>query len=80
MASQPSFTFQQELYAYLMKENPRFNGLIPTEKSWAQTDYELAYKKIQRAFANAGDFEFFFLVGNVKSNEALRQNITSFLQ
>jgi hypothetical protein len=28
-----------------------------------QTDYELAYKKIQRAFANAGDFEFF--VGNV---------------
>jgi zinc protease len=28
MASQPSFYFQQELYGYLMKENPRFNGLI----------------------------------------------------
>lgn len=64
MASQPSFYFQQELYAYLMKENPRFNGLIPTEKSWEQTDYELAYKKYKERFANAGDFEFFF-VGNV---------------
>jgi zinc protease len=47
-----------------MKENPRFNGLIPTEKSWEQTDYELAYKKYKERFANAGDFEFFF-VGNV---------------
>jgi zinc protease len=64
MSSQPSFYFQQELYAYLMKENPRFNGLIPTEKSWEQTDYELAYKKYKERFANAGDFEFFF-VGNV---------------
>ena len=64
MASQPSFYFQQELYGYLMKENPRFNGLIPTEQSWAQTDYELAYKKYKERFANAGDFEFFF-VGNV---------------
>jgi zinc protease len=64
MASQPSFYFQQEFYGYLMKENPRFNGLIPTEKSWAQTDYELAYKKYKERFANAGDFEFFF-VGNV---------------
>jgi zinc protease len=64
MASQPSFYFQQELYAYLMKENPRFNGLIPNEKSWAQTDYELAYKKYKERFANAADFEFFF-VGNV---------------
>jgi zinc protease len=64
MASQPSVYFQQELYAYLMEENPRFNGIIPTEKSWAQTDYELAYKKYKERFANAGDFEFFF-VGNV---------------
>jgi len=64
MASQPSFFFQQELYAYLMKEDPRFNGIVPTDKTWAQTDYELAYKKYKERFANAGDFEFFF-VGNV---------------
>jgi zinc protease len=64
MASQPSFFFQQELYAYLMKEDPRFNGIVPTDKTWAQTDYQLAYKKYKERFANAGDFEFFF-VGNV---------------
>lgn len=64
MASQPSFYFQQEFYTFLYKDNPRFNGFIPTEKSWAETDYELAYKKYKERFANAGDFEFFF-VGNI---------------
>jgi zinc protease len=28
MAAQPLFFLQQELYAYLMKENPRFNGIV----------------------------------------------------
>ncbi len=64
MASQPTFFFQQELQAYLNKENPRFNGLIPTEKTWGETDYTLAYNKYKERFANAGDFEFYF-VGNV---------------
>ena len=64
MTSQPNFYFQQELQAYLNKENPRFNGLIPTEKTWSETDYELAYNKYKERFANAGDFEFYF-VGNV---------------
>lgn len=64
MASQPGFFFQQELYGYLNKENPRFNGLIPNEKTWGETDYTLAYNKYKERFANAGDFEFYF-VGNV---------------
>jgi zinc protease len=64
MASQPSFYFQQEFYTYLNKENPRFNGIIPTDKTWAETDYTLAYKKYKERFANAADFEFFF-VGNI---------------
>jgi zinc protease len=64
MASQPQNFFQQEFYTYLNKENPRFNGVMPTDKSWADTDYELAYKKYKERFANAADFEFFF-VGNV---------------
>ncbi|AWG20257.1 peptidase M16 [Flavobacterium faecale] len=64
MASRPSFYFQQELYAFLKKEDPRFIGIVPTDKTWAQTDYALAYKKYKERFANAGDFEFFF-VGNV---------------
>lgn len=64
MSSTPAFYFQQELQAYLSKENPRFNGLIPTEKTWGETDYTLAYNKYKERFANAGDFEFYF-VGNV---------------
>ncbi|HSD15183.1 MAG TPA: insulinase family protein [Flavobacterium sp.] len=64
MTSQPSFYFQQEFYTYLNKENPRFNGLVPTEKTWAETDYKLAYDKFKERFANAADFEFYF-VGNV---------------
>lgn len=64
MASQPMNFFQQEFYAYLNKENPRFNGILPTDKSWDETDYKLAYDKYKERFANAADFEFFF-VGNV---------------
>ena len=64
MASTPQNYFQQEFYTYLNKENPRFNGVMPTDKSWADTDYKLAYEKYKERFANAADFEFFF-VGNV---------------
>jgi zinc protease len=65
MASQPSFYFQQEFYTYLNKENPRFNGLVPSEKAWGETDYALAYAKYKERFANAADFEFYF-VGNIE--------------
>jgi zinc protease len=37
---------------------------MPTDKSWADTDYKLAYEKYKERFANAADFEFYF-VGNV---------------
>jgi zinc protease len=64
MISQPNFYFQQEFYTYLNKENPRWNGIVPTPEKWKDTNYELAYNKYKERFANAGDFEFFF-VGNV---------------
>jgi zinc protease len=64
MSSQPGFYFQQELNSYLYEENPRFIGLIPNEKTWAETDYTLAYNKYKERFANAADFEFYF-VGNI---------------
>ncbi|KGO79522.1 peptidase M16 [Flavobacterium beibuense F44-8] len=64
MASQPSFYFQQELYSFLYKDNPRFNGIIPTKETWAEADYKLAYDKYKERFANAADFEFYF-VGNI---------------
>ena len=64
LVSDPGFYFQKELSAFLQNENPRFNGIIPTEKTWATTDYALAHAKYKERFANAADFEFFF-VGNV---------------
>ncbi|RZK09880.1 MAG: insulinase family protein, partial [Flavobacterium sp.] len=64
LSSQPNVYFQQEFYGYLMKENPRYFGMFPDDKAWETTDYELAYNKYKERFANAGDFEFFF-VGNV---------------
>jgi zinc protease len=64
LSSQPGFYFQQELNSYLYKENPRYIGLIPNEKTWAETDYTLAYNKYKERFANAADFEFYF-VGNI---------------
>jgi zinc protease len=64
MISQPNFYFQQELYNYLNKENPRWNGIVPTAEKWKEVDYQLAYNKYKERFSNAADFEFFF-VGNI---------------
>ncbi len=64
MAKSPNFAFQQEFYGFLLKENPRFYGIIPTKESWNYTDYELAHKKFKERFSNLGDFEFFF-AGNI---------------
>ncbi|WP_395062712.1 M16 family metallopeptidase [Flavobacterium sp.] len=68
LSSQPNVFFQQEFYGYLLKENPRFIGIIPTEEIWAATDYQLAYSKYKERFANAADFEFFF-VGNIDDKQ-----------
>ncbi|WP_264519686.1 M16 family metallopeptidase [Flavobacterium sp. N1994] len=72
LISQPNFYFQQELYTYLNKENPRWNGFIPTAEKWKEADYQLAYNKYKERFANAGDFEFFF-VGNV--DDTIMENL-----
>ncbi|RWW92317.1 M16 family metallopeptidase [Flavobacterium cerinum] len=64
MAANPNSYFTQEYLSFLNKDNPRFNGLYPNQKSWTETDYELSYKKYKERFDNAADFEFFF-VGNI---------------
>jgi zinc protease len=64
MAARPDAYFMQEFNNFLYKDDPRRIDFIPTEKTWAATDYELAYNKYKERFANAGDFEFFF-VGNI---------------
>lgn len=64
MAANPNSYFSQEVSTFLNQGNPRFNGVVPTAKSWAESDYELSYKKYKERFDNAADFEFFF-VGNI---------------
>jgi zinc protease len=36
---------------------------MPTDKSWADTDYK-PYEKYKERFANAADFEFYFVDDN----------------
>ena len=64
MVSQPAYYFQQEFYSFLSKDDPRFGMVIPDEKTWNSMDYKLAYDKYKERFANAADFEFYF-VGNI---------------
>lgn len=64
MGSNPDTYFTSELLKFTGKDNPRFTPMFPSDEDWANTDYELAYKKYKERFANAGDFEFFF-VGNI---------------
>ncbi len=64
MASEPEGYFMQEFLRFTGQNNPRYTDIYPTDATWTQTDYELAYNKYKERFANAGDFEFFF-VGNI---------------
>lgn len=68
MSAMPQFYYQEQFYGYLMEDNPRFNGMLPSEEDWENTNYKKAYEFYQQQFSNAGDFHF-FLVGNVDLNE-----------
>ncbi|MFC3159161.1 M16 family metallopeptidase [Chryseobacterium arachidis] len=64
LLSNPQFYFSSEHAKFMNQKNPRFIGIIPTEKEWAQTDYKKAYDIYKEKFANAGNFQFYF-VGNI---------------
>lgn len=67
--SEPSTFFSVELNKFLNQNNARFVG-FPTEKVWEQTDYDLAHKKFQERFADASDFNFYF-VGNIEEEKLI---------
>lgn len=59
--SSPKFYFKAKFSKYLNgQNNPRYVG-IPTPEKLAKANYNLAYKKYQQRFANAGDFTFYFI-------------------
>ncbi|MCF6348734.1 MAG: insulinase family protein [Flavobacteriaceae bacterium] len=60
--SNPNFYFQIEFNKFLNQGDERFVG-FPTAEDWDKADYNLAYEKYKERFANAGDFNFYF-VGN----------------
>ena len=64
----PEVFFQIELSNFMYGHNARYSSPIPTEKDWDNTDYKKAYELFKERFADASDFEFFF-VGNVTDEQ-----------
>ncbi len=68
MMSQPESYFSKEVSDFMYGHNKRYFSYPPSEKDWAKTDYKKAYELFKDRFADASDFEFFF-VGNVTDEE-----------
>ncbi|WP_178984798.1 M16 family metallopeptidase [Winogradskyella helgolandensis] len=63
LLSSPQFYFQDQLSEFIYGKNPRYTG-FPTAEDMDNADYNLAYEKYKERFADAGDFNFYF-VGNI---------------
>ncbi|WP_298901638.1 pitrilysin family protein [uncultured Psychroserpens sp.] len=65
--SNPNVSFSIALGEFLNEGNPRYTG-FPTPERLDKANYDLAYEKYKERFANAGDFNFYF-VGNIDENK-----------
>ncbi len=63
LLASPNFFFQKEMSDFTNTGNSRYTG-FPSPEKYEKADYNLAYKKYQERFADAGDFNFYF-VGNI---------------
>lgn len=63
LLANPNFFFQKEMADFMNEGNSRYTG-FPSPEKYEAADYDLAYKKYQERFADAGDFHFYF-VGNI---------------
>jgi len=63
LLASPNFFFQKEMSEFTYGKDPRYTG-FPSPEKYEAADYNLAYQKYQERFADAGDFNFYF-VGNV---------------
>lgn len=68
MMSQPEMYFQKEISDFMYGHNERYTSFPPTDKDWENTSYKKAYELFKERFADASDFEFFF-VGNVTDEQ-----------
>lgn len=67
LMANPQFYFSNETGKFRNEGNNRFTG-FPTPEKMDKADYNLAYKKYQERFADAGDFNFYF-VGNIDEEQ-----------
>lgn len=63
LLASPNFFFQKEMSDFMNADNPRYTG-FPSAEKYDAADYDLAYAKYKERFADAGDFNFYF-VGNI---------------
>ena len=63
LLASPNFYFQKEMGDFMNEKNPRYTG-FPSAEKYDAVNYNLAYAKYKERFADAGDFNFYF-VGNV---------------
>lgn len=66
LLASPQFYFQNEYGKFVNGKNPRYTG-FPTPEKMDAADYDLAYAKYKERFADASDFNFYF-VGNIDEN------------
>ncbi len=67
LMANPQFYFSNETGKFRNKGNKRYTG-FPTPEKMDEANYNLAYKKYQERFADAGDFNFYF-VGNIDEEQ-----------
>ncbi|WP_299620274.1 insulinase family protein [uncultured Tenacibaculum sp.] len=67
LLSSPRFYYQKEMRDFMNEGNDRYVG-FPSPEKYDASDYDLAYKKYRERFADASDFNFYF-VGNVDENK-----------
>lgn len=68
LMAMPEVFFQIELADFMYGHNERYTSPIPKDEDWDNTSYQKAYEIFKERFADASDFEFFF-VGNVTDEQ-----------
>jgi zinc protease len=77
LLSNPQFYFIVQFNNFINgQNNPRYVG-FPTPEKLDKANYDLAYKKYQQRFANAGDFTFYF-VGDIPV-KAFKKDVKTYL-
>ena len=67
LMANPQFFYQDQIGQLRNAGNPRYIG-FPTPEMMDKADYNLAYRKYQERFADAGDFNYYF-VGNIDERQ-----------